>query len=353
MPAERNTSTLYMDFHAADVNYDFWTRLMCVGQNVLEITGTSSMRMNRIDVSWGMTLRPGNTLMRFMKSDASTNMLTLDAETNVATFLGNVVAPNVTTLETKTQNINADGTVLTNIATLNGYKFRESGTFIYNNEAPYIPICSANGIMDIGAIIDFHSASSNEDYRARILCIGTHRLELVGKTSSMAMNRLNITTGLALRTGNNLMRFMKTDGATNMLTLDTDTDVATFSGNVIVPSLNGNNIGTPAIFRYDAVTPFIPIVGSNGITEVGDRIDFHNVTTEEDYTVGLQVTALNRLSIRHNNTTYAGDLELGTTFYKNTGGTCHLQSNHHSNIMWFNNSGTLVWIIDAVSPNER
>jgi len=117
--------------------------------------------------------------------------------------------------------------------------------------------------------------------------------------------------------------------------------------------IEGNRVGSPDIFRYDAVTPFIPIVGSDGITEVGHRIDFHRATNEEDYTVGLQVAALNRLSIRHNITAYAGDLELGTTFFRNTGGTCGLFSNHHSNLQWTNNAGVNTWIMDATTAGER
>jgi len=120
-----------------------------------------------------------------------------------------------------------------------------------------------------------------------------------------------------------------------------------------ITTINSNKIGSPTVFRYNAVTPFIPIVSSAGTMEVGDRIDFHRVTTEEDYTVGIQVAALNRLSIRHNNTQYAGDLELGTTYYKNTGGTCSLYSNQHSNLQWINNSGVNTWIMDATTAGER
>ena len=163
--------------------------------------------------------------------------------------------------------------------------------------------------------------------------------------------------------------------AANLVGIANDSNLNTtfFSGNLSSPNISalsmklsgitydenlktlieGNRVGAPDIFRYDAVTPFIPVVGSDGVIEVGNRIDFHRVTNEEDYTVGLQVAGLNRLSIRHNNTAYAGDIELGTVFLKNLSGICQLQSNQHSNIMWYNTGGTLIWIMDAVSPNER
>jgi len=57
-------------------------------------------------------------------------------------------------------------------------------------------------------------------------------------------------------------------------------------GDLMVDTLNEVKIGAPSVFRYDEVTPFIPIVGSDGIMEVGARIDFHRATNEEDYTVG-------------------------------------------------------------------
>jgi len=125
------------------------------------------------------------------------------------------------------------------------------------------------------------------------------------------------------------------------------------SGNLTVGLLNGNKIGAPDIFRFDTVTPFIPVVNSSGIMEAGARIDFHRATNEEDYTVGIEVKSANLLAIRHTNTAYTGDLELGTTYYKNTSGSCKLLSNSSSNILWYNNSGTNVWIMDATSSGER
>jgi len=125
------------------------------------------------------------------------------------------------------------------------------------------------------------------------------------------------------------------------------------SGDVSVDTLNSNKIGAPDIYRYDEITPFIPVVGSDGVMEVGDRIEFHRATNEEDYTVGLEIKSPNLLSVRHTNTTYAGDLEVGTTYYKNTVGTCRLSTNTSSNILWYNNAGNNIWICDATSIGER
>jgi len=123
-----------LDFHDLTTEQDNKCRLSCVGSNTLEIIGTGSIRATRFDASAGMALRSGNTLMKFQKSDGTTNMLTLDATTNVATFLGNIVTPS-----------------------LNGNKIGASNEgFGYTTDAPYIPVCKANGITEIGYRLDFH-----------------------------------------------------------------------------------------------------------------------------------------------------------------------------------------------------
>jgi len=337
----------YIDFHAADTTHDFWTRLMCVGQNVLEIAGVSSMRMSRIDVSLGMALRPGNTLMRFQKSDTSTNMLTLDADTNVATFLGNVVSPNITALETKTQFLNSDGTVLT--APSFTYDTGATG----NTSSRTFKLQRGTGHMTFG-----NATSHGENFFPMFTSkpVGDASFQLRAHQGTAESVNPPFLFQLAAPTSGAISGVKKgfqfLNWATEIAVLNTDGSLSC-AGNITTPSLNGNKIGSPAIFRYDAVTPFIPVVGSDGIMEVGARIDFQRVTTEEDYTVGLQVATLNRLSIRHNNTAYAGDLELGTTFFRNTGGTCSLYSNHHSNLQWANNSGVNTWIMDATTAGER
>ena len=269
----------YIDFHDASASQDFYTRLMCMGQNILEIAGVSSMRLSRIDVTIGISLRPGFALMKFTKSDNSTNLLTLDATTNEATFLGNVIAPNITSLEDKTQNI-----------------LRIPGT----DEDP-ISYTEIDGVS------------------------------------------FQTTLGRISNTEDKLTKVSYTPFG----------ELTTISGNLSVVKLNDNNIGSPDVYRYDNVTPFLPVVGSDGIMEVGARIDFHRATNEEDYTVGIEVKSTNLLSVRHTNPAYAGDLEVGTTYFRNTSGTCLLRSNNSSNMLWHNNAGTLLWICDATSSGER
>jgi len=88
------------------------------------------------------------------------------------------------------------------------------------------------------------------------------------------------------------MRFKNNDDMTSILTLYATTDEATFSGNMVAPSLNGYKIGAPSSFAFDSEAPFIPVVGSDGETEKGKRIDFHRASTEDDYQVSLEAVAL-------------------------------------------------------------
>jgi len=59
-------------------------------------------------------------------------------------------------LNNKTQNINADGTELSNITSINGNKIGIRTA--YSTNKPYLPICDAGGVMEIGTYIDFHDA---------------------------------------------------------------------------------------------------------------------------------------------------------------------------------------------------
>jgi len=69
--------------------------LTCNAREQLEIAGRFSADMNKTDT--GFALRQyKNTSMKFMKYDDTTSMLTLNSLDDTATFLGNVVAPNIT-----------------------------------------------------------------------------------------------------------------------------------------------------------------------------------------------------------------------------------------------------------------
>ena len=151
----------------------------------------------------------------------------------------------ITNIEFTLSNVSYDPiTPCTNVAgglvvgTLNGNKIGTPSSFIYNNYSPYIPVCDSDGVIEVGASIAFHDLSAEQDNRCRLSCIGTNILELSG-VASMRMTRIDVSAGMALRTGYTLMKFTKSDPAINMLTLDATTDVATFSGNVVAPNLTG------------------------------------------------------------------------------------------------------------------
>jgi len=95
----------------------------------------------------------------------------------------------------------------------------------------------------------------------------------------------NISSSNITTMNTNLQTIM---GKVTMISYMTAFQTTMIGGDLTVESLNVIKIGAPDIFRYDEVTPFIPIVGSDGVTEVGHRIEFHRASIEEDYTVGLE-----------------------------------------------------------------
>jgi len=187
-----------------------------------------------------------------------------------ATCYGALVATNVNwsnktdieNLQTKTQNINANGTVLSNIFTINGNKIGAPASFKYNDEAPFIPVVGTDGVVEIGRYIDFHAADVNYDFWTRIMCVGQHVLEILG-TSSMRMSRLDVSLGMSLRHGNTLMRFTGENTSVNMLTLDSNTNIATFLGNVVAPNITTLETKTQNITGSSNLTTFTGGVGVN------------------------------------------------------------------------------------------
>jgi len=226
--------------------------------------------------------------------------ITYDDNLNTTFFSGNLSSPNIVTLEDKTQNIlrvpgtdedptshteidgvsfqttlgrisNIEGTLtkvrydpleeLTTISgklvtgTLNGNKIGVPESFIYNNYSPFIPVCDASGAIELGSSLDFHDLTTEQDYRCRLSCVGSNTLEIFG-IGSIRATRIDTSAGMALRSGNTLMKFQKSDGTTNMLTLNATTNEATFLGNVVVSTLNGNKIGASNEgFGYIADSP--------------------------------------------------------------------------------------------------
>jgi len=140
----------------------------------------------------------------------------------------------------KTQNINADGTTLSNITTINTRKIGvpHGWNFVYWDYAPYIPVCNAfSGSMTVGHTIIFKD-EYGADYAGAILsCNARGQLEIAGRFSA---DMYKTDVGFALRQYKNTsMKFMKYDDTTSMLTLNSVDDTATFLGNIVAPNLTG------------------------------------------------------------------------------------------------------------------
>jgi len=85
---------------------------------------------------------------------------------------GIIKAANITTLETKTQYITASDNNTTITGTLNGNKIGAPDSFAYTAEAPFIPVCKANGITEICYKIDFHlNDSTSPDFPLVLLTL--------------------------------------------------------------------------------------------------------------------------------------------------------------------------------------
>jgi len=259
------------------------------------------------------------------------------------------------TLVSKTDNITRDGdkTIIPNIVIADiGIRNNgpDSGLRVSYGGQAMLNIWGSNKLVECYGALTATNITSNNKNDIEALEDKTQNIIRVPSTDEGDPSYTEID-GVGFQ--NTLGRISNIEFTLSNVSYDPITPCTNISGNLIVGWLNGNKIGAPSIFRYDTVTPFIPVVDSNGVIEVGNRIDFHRATNEEDYTVGLEINTLNRLSVRHTNTTFAGDLELGTTFYKNTGGICRLMSNPSSNMLWYNNAGTNTWICDATSNGER
>ena len=194
-----------------------------------------------------ITIPTGFPSFSIMSNIGGETIANFDNDDRSSTFTGELTATNISStnktdieaLQTKTQNINADGSVLSNIVTLNGNKIGTPSSFIYKNIAPYIPICNTTGIIEVGSGIDFHDGSTNQDTQTRLASIGTNILEIQGTSSSLRLGRLDVNNGIDLRTPNLIMHFYKNDLTTSMLTLNAATNTATFIGNIVAPNLTG------------------------------------------------------------------------------------------------------------------
>ena len=282
---------------------------------------------------------------------SSTNLTTIN--TNLQSIMGTLtnISYDVDTDTTDVSGKLTTGNVI--VPTLNGFKVGTPSSFIYKNYSPFIPVCDTSGVTEIGSSLDFHDLSTEQNYRARLSCVGTNILELAD-TASMRMTRIDVSVGMTLRSGNTLMKFTKSDPAINMLTLNATTDVATFSGNVVVPSINGNKIGaSDEGFGYTTDAPYIPVCKANGITEIGYRLDFHlNDATFRDFSAYISNTALNTLRV-YGITDNSGTLETNVLVIRTNGEDVRLQlsTNQYHNLSMFNKTGTSLWVMDSDGTN--
>jgi len=282
---------------------------------------------------------------------SSTNLTTIN--TNLQSIMGTLtnISYDVDTDTTDVSGKLTTGNVI--VPTLNGFKVGTPSSFIYKNYSPFIPVCDTSGVTEIGSSLDFHDLSTEQNYRARLSCVGTNILELAD-TASMRMTRIDVSVGMTLRSGNTLMKFTKSDPAINMLTLNATTDVATFSGNVVVPSINGNKIGaSDEGFGYTTDAPYIPVCKANGITEIGYRLDFHlKDATFRDFSAYISNTTLNTLRV-YGITDNSGTLETNVLAIRTNGEDVRLQlsTNQYHNLSMFNKTGTSLWVMDSDGTN--
>jgi len=183
------------------------------------------------------------------------------------------------------------------VGLLNGNKIGTPSSFIYNNYSPFIPVCDASGIIEVGGSIDFHELTNEQDYRARLSCIGTNILELAG-TASMRLTRIDVSVGMTLRSGNTLMKFTKSDPAINMLTLDATTDTATFLGNIVAPNITTMNTQLTGITE----TTITKSGNISGLNLTGISYNNNLLLQSSDYTTATVIN--NHLHVNLNGMTY-------------------------------------------------
>jgi len=311
--------------------------LMCNARGQLEIMGRFSADMYKTDV--GFALRQyKNTSMKFMKYDDTTSMLTLNSLDDTATFLGNVISPNITSLENKTQAITyeteGDKTIIANTtetgnlkvtydidtytltvgshATFSGSTFFSATINGYNIETELSKLQYLSTMDDVTEV--------SGPFRAANLVGITYDADLnttffSGNLSSPNISTLEDKTQNIIRvpsTDEGDPSYTEIDGVSFQTTLgrisnieftlsnvsyDPITPCTTVAGNLVTGTLNGNKIGTPSSFIYNNYSPYIPVCDSNGVIEVGVSIDFHDLFTEQDNRARISCVGSNILEL--------------------------------------------------------
>ena len=222
---------------------------------------------------------------------------------------------------------------------------------------------SVGSHADFSGSVFFNATVNGYNLDTEFTKLSTLSIDEEGETVISGRLRASNLQGITYDAIDNITYFNGNVIAPNITTLSNNLQGVTYDeeGETIINQslrvngdINGNKIGAPDIFAFNDVTPFIPIVGSDGIIEVGNRIDFHRATTEDDYSTCLINTSLNQLSIQGTNTGTYGNLELGGLIVRpSSTHTCRLIANTASNLLWFINAGVNHLVCDATGNTER
>ena len=176
-----------------------------------------------------------------------------------------------------------------NAGTLGGYSL-VAGT----NRYGHIPVIGADGVIEIGKYIDFHSDSTtNTDYSTRIQSNGNNSniLTLPTSTGTLALTSdiPSLSNSVTLDSAQTISG-VKTFSTQQKFTVADGTSPFTVNSNILISNLNADLLD-----GYHADTSstggawaFIPTVKSDGVMDIGRYIDFHHVSNDgSDYKARL------------------------------------------------------------------
>jgi len=333
--------------------------------------------------------------MKFMKYDDETSMLTLNSLDDTATFLGNVIAPNIITLENKTQAITyeteGEKTIISNNTETGNMKVTystETYTLTVGSHATFSGSvffsATINGYNIETELSKLQYLSTMDDitevggpFRASNLVGITYDDNLnttffSGNLSSPNISTLEDKTTNIIRipgTDEDPISYTEIDGVSFQTTLGRISNIeftlsnisydpmlpsTDISGNLTVGLLNGNKIGASNEgFGYTSDAPYIPVCKANGITEIGYRLDFHLADAAyRDFSAYLSNTALNTLRV-YGTTDDSGTLETNVIHLRTSVDAVRVRilTNGYQNICVYNTAGTFTWVMDSDGTN--
>ena len=178
------------------------------GYNIdTELSKLQDMSVSDEETTISGTLRAGNLVG-----------IAYDSNLNTTFFSGNLSSPNISALSMKLSGITYDEDLKTLIE---GNRIGASNEdFGYTTDAPYIPVCKANGIMEIGYRLDFHLGDAVfRDFSAYISNTALNTLRIYGTTDDSGTLETN---ALHIRTSGDTVRVrMITNGYQNICVYNT------------------------------------------------------------------------------------------------------------------------------------